>query len=237
MFHLGCRPSVGHGEPDTVDRPGGLSGGHGGTLGICRGWRCAAAGPGRKPARGKNDITASLTADEKAAFDEAVRSGVIDVTMATTWPASPRARTGTSPTTVPVMSQLPVPARREVQPPGHLRGRLPAGARGGSRCQGRLCTQAAQATYDRHFDYSANNRARDAGQRGRGAAVQRADEQLVYTCRRSAQQSLKGATPEAPGPGAQGAGWPADHARHGGRRAGPAHGDNAAGSRLDDRRG
>ena len=33
-------------------------------------------------ARGTNDITGSLSAEEKAAFDEAVRSGVIDVTMA-----------------------------------------------------------------------------------------------------------------------------------------------------------
>ena len=33
-------------------------------------------------ARGKNDITGSLSPEEKAAFDEAVRSGVIDVTMA-----------------------------------------------------------------------------------------------------------------------------------------------------------
>lgn len=36
----------------------------------------------KEAALNKNDITGSLNADEKAAYDEAVRAGVIDVTMA-----------------------------------------------------------------------------------------------------------------------------------------------------------
>lgn len=59
-------------------------------------------------------------------------------------------------------------------------------------------TQAVQATYDGHFDYSSNNRPRVM--QGNAARVlllfKQYGQNMVYTLVRNAQQSLKGATPQ-----------------------------------------
>lgn len=155
----------------------------------------------QEAARGKNDITASLTADEKAAFDEAVRSGVIDVTMAHDLAGIAQGEDrNVSHKLRPVMKAASFlfhhaeKFNRQVTFVAAYRLAREAGADGKHAYQ-----QAVQATYDGHFDYSANNRPRVM--QGNVARVlllfKQYGQNMVYTLARSAQQSLKGATPEA----------------------------------------
>ncbi|KJA11287.1 hypothetical protein RP29_06055 [Acidovorax temperans] len=150
---------------------------------------------------GKNDITGSLSADEKAAFDEAVRSGVIDVTMAhdlagiaqgedqnVSWKLRPAMRAAS------FLFHHAEKFNRQITFVAAYRL-----AREGGADTKAAYEQAAQATYDGHFDYSANNRPRVM--QGNVARVlllfKQYGQNMVYTLARNAQQSLKGATPEA----------------------------------------
>jgi hypothetical protein len=155
----------------------------------------------QEAARGKNDITASLTADEKAAFDEAVRSGVIDVTMAHDLAGIAQGEDrNVSHKLQPVMKAASFlfhhaeKFNRQVTFVAAYRLARETGADAKA-----AYAQAAQATYDGHFDYSANNRPRVM--QGNVARVlllfKQYGQNMVYTLVRSAQQSLKGATPEA----------------------------------------
>ncbi len=151
--------------------------------------------------RGKNDITAALSQEERAAYDEAVRSGVIDVTMAHDLAGIAQGEDrSVSYQLQPVMRAASFlfhhaeKFNRQVTFVAAYRLAREAGAEHKAAYQ-----QAVQATYDGHFDYSANNRPRVM--QGNVARVvllfKQYSQNMVYTLVRNAQQSLKGATPEA----------------------------------------
>ena len=155
----------------------------------------------QEAARGRNDITASLSQDERAAFDEAVRSGVVDVTMAHDLAGIAQGEDrNVSYKLQPVMRAASFlfhhaeKFNRQVTFVAAYRLAREAGADSKAAYQ-----QAVQATYDGHFDYSANNRPRVM--QGNVARVvllfKQYSQNMVYTLVRNAQQSLKGATPEA----------------------------------------
>lgn len=150
--------------------------------------------------RGKNDITKALTADEKAAFDEAVRSGVIDVTMAHDLAGIAQGEDmGVMWKFRPVMKWASFlfhhaeKFNRQITFVAAYRLARDAGAE-----PTKAYADAVQATYDGHFDYSANNRPRVM--QGNAARVlllfKQYGQNMVYTLARSAQQSLKGASPQ-----------------------------------------
>ncbi|MDH4418906.1 MAG: PLxRFG domain-containing protein [Acidovorax sp.] len=152
-------------------------------------------------ARGKNDITGSLSVEEKAAFDEAVRAGVIDVTMAHDLAGIAQGEDqNVSYKLRPVMRAASwmfhhaEKFNRQITFVAAYRLAREAGA--GDKV---AYEQAVQATYDGHFDYSSNNRPRVM--QGNVARVvllfKQYGQNMVYTLVRNAQQSLKGATPEA----------------------------------------
>lgn len=151
-------------------------------------------------ARGKNDITGSLSAEEKAAFDEAVRSGVIDVTMAHDLAGIAQGEDqNVSYKLRPVMRAASwmfhhaEKFNRQVTFVAAYRLAREAGANDKVAYE-----QAVQATYDGHFDYSSNNRPR--AMQGNVARVvllfKQYGQNMVYTLMRNAHQSLKGATPQ-----------------------------------------
>lgn len=151
-------------------------------------------------ARGKNDITGSLSPEEKAAFDEAVRSGVVDVTMAHDLAGIAQGEDqNVSYKLRPVMRAASwmfhhaEKFNRQITFVAAYRLARQAGA--GDKA---AYEQAVQATYDGHFDYSANNRPRVM--QGNVARVvllfKQYGQNMVYTLLRNAHQSLKGATPE-----------------------------------------
>lgn len=150
--------------------------------------------------RGKNDITGSLSPDEKAAYDEAVRSGVIDVTMAHDLAGIAQGEDrNVSHKLRPVMNAASwmfhhaEKFNRQVTFVAAYRLAREAGA---DQHQG--YQQAVQATYDGHFDYSANNRPRVM--QGNVARVlllfKQYGQNMVYTLVRNAQQALAAAKPE-----------------------------------------
>ncbi len=152
-------------------------------------------------ARGKNDITSSLNADEKAAFDEAVRSGVVDVTMAHDLAGIAQGEDRNVTYKLrPVMNAASFlfhhaeKFNRQVTFVAAYRLARESGANAKTAYE-----QAVQATYDGHFDYSSNNRPRVM--QGNAARVlllfKQYGQNMVYTFARNAQQSLKGATPQA----------------------------------------
>ncbi|MGE8319074.1 MAG: PLxRFG domain-containing protein [Comamonas sp.] len=154
----------------------------------------------QEAARGKNDITGALTPDEKAAFDEAVRSGVVDVTMAHDLAGIAQGEDrNVSYKLRPVMRAASFlfhhaeKFNRQVTFIAAYRLAREAGADSQA-----AYTQAVQATYDGHFDYSANNRPRVM--QGNVARVlllfKQYGQNMVYTFARNALQALKGATPE-----------------------------------------
>ena len=151
--------------------------------------------------RGKNDITASLNPDEKAAYEEAVRAGVVDVTMAHDLAGIAQGEDrNVSHKLAPVMRAASwmfhhaEKFNRQITFVAAYRLARETGVDHKQAYQ-----QAVQATYDGHFDYSANNRPRFM--QGNVARVlllfKQYSQNMVYTMARSAQQSLKGATPEA----------------------------------------
>ena len=152
-------------------------------------------------AKGKNDITGSLNADERAAYDEAVRAGTIDVTMAhdlagiaqgedagVMWKIRPVMRYAS------FLFHHAERFNRQVTFVAAYRLAREAGAD-----QKAAFEQATKATYDGHFDYSAANKARIM--QGNVAKVlllfKQYGQNMVYTLARNAQQAMKAETPEA----------------------------------------
>lgn len=152
-------------------------------------------------AKGKNDITASLNEDERAAYDEAVRAGTIDVTMAhdlagiaqgedagVMWKIRPVMRYAS------FLFHHAERFNRQVTFVAAYRLAREAGAD-----QKAAFEQATKATYDGHFDYSAANKARIM--QGNVAKVlllfKQYGQNMVYTLARNAQQAMKAETPEA----------------------------------------
>ena len=197
MFHLGLSPAsamVNLTQTALVAYP---------VMGAKWGFKKASAAllkASGEAARGKNDITGSLSAEEKAAFDEAVRSGVIDVTMAHDLAGIAQGEDqNVSYKLRPVMRAASwmfhhaEKFNRQVTFVAAYRLAREAGANDKAAYE-----QAVQATYDGHFDYSSNNRPRVM--QGNVARVvllfKQYGQNMVYTLLRNAHQSLKGATPE-----------------------------------------
>lgn len=155
----------------------------------------------KEAAAGKNDITGSLNADERAAYDEAVRAGTIDVTMAhdlagiaqgedagVMWKIRPVMRWAS------FLFHHAERFNRQVTFVAAYRLAREAGADHKAAFE-----QATKATYDGHFDYSAANRPRIM--QGNVAKVlllfKQYGQNMVYTLARNAQQAIKGESPEA----------------------------------------
>jgi hypothetical protein len=151
-------------------------------------------------AKGKNDIATSLNADERAAYDEAVRAGTIDVTMAhdlagiaqgedagVMWKVRPVMRWAS------FLFHHAEKFNRQVTFIASYRLARDAGADQKSAFE-----QATKATYDGHFDYSSSNRPRIM--QGNVARVlllfKQYGQNMVYTLSRSAYQSIKGTDAE-----------------------------------------
>lgn len=152
-------------------------------------------------AKGKNDITASLNEDERAAYDEAVRAGTIDVTMAhdlagiaqgedagVMWKIRPVMRYAS------FLFHHAERFNRQVTFVAAYRLARDTGADHKAAFE-----QATKATYDGHFDYGAANRPRFM--QGNVAKVlllfKQYGQNMVYTLARNAQQAMKAETPEA----------------------------------------
>lgn len=155
----------------------------------------------KQTAAGKNDITGSLTAEERAAYDEAVRAGTIDVTMAhdlagiaqgedsgVMWKIRPVMRWAS------FMFHHAERFNRQVTFIAAYRLAKDAGADAKAAFE-----QATEATYQGHFDYSSGNRPRVM--QGNTAKVlllfKQYGQNMVYTLGRSAQQAIQGETPAA----------------------------------------
>jgi hypothetical protein len=197
MFHLGLSPAsamVNLTQTALVAYP---------VMGARWGFRKSGAAllkASQEAVHGKNDITGSLSPDEKAAFDEAVRSGVIDVTMAHDLAGIAQGEDrNVSHKLRPVMNAASwmfhhaEKFNRQVTFVAAYRLAREAGAD-----QHQSYQQAVQATYDGHFDYSANNRPRIM--QGNVARVlllfKQYGQNMVYTLVRNAQQALAAAKPE-----------------------------------------
>ena len=150
-------------------------------------------------AANKNDMTSTLTAEERRAFDEAVRSGVIDVTMAhdlagisqgddakVTWKLRPVMKWAS------FLFHHAEKFNRQVTFVASYRLAREAGT------PPRIAyAQAVKATYDGHFDYSATNRARIL--QGNTARVvllfKQYAQNMVYILARQGYLAVKGANP------------------------------------------
>lgn len=155
----------------------------------------------KESVRGKNDITAALNANERSAYDEAVRAGVIDVTMAHDLAGIAQGEDrGVMWKLRPVMkgaSWLFHHAEKFNRQATFVAAyRLARDAGAGHQ---QAYTDAVKATYAGHFDYSSNNRPRIM--QGNVARVlllfKQFSQNMIYTLVRSAQQSLKAETPAA----------------------------------------
>lgn len=156
---------------------------------------------GINPKNWKNDIAKILKGDELKAYEEAVRRGVIDVTMAhdlagiaqgedsgVMWKLRPIMR---------VASTLFHNAERFNREVTFIAAyRL---ARDSGSMHEQAFEQAMDSTYKGHFDYSSGNRPRIM--QGNIAKVillfKQFGQNMIYTLARTAHQSLKGETPEA----------------------------------------
>lgn len=155
----------------------------------------------REAVQGKNDMRGQLkNADEIRAYDEAVRSGVIDVTMAhdlagiaqgedakVMWKIRPVMR---------LASYLFHHAERFNRQTTFLAAYRLARETGAGHDA--AYSQAVKATYDGHFDYSAGNRPRVM--QGNVARVvllfKQYAQNMIFTIARSAYQSVAGESPE-----------------------------------------
>ncbi|QPS09557.1 PLxRFG domain-containing protein [Delftia acidovorans] len=197
MFHLGLSPAsamVNLTQTALVAYP---------VMGARWGFRKSAAAllkASQEAVRGKNDITGSLSPDEKAAYDEAVRSGVIDVTMAHDLAGIAQGEDrNVSHKLRPVMNaaswMFHHAEKFNRQVTFMAAYRL---ARETGTSQQQAYQDAVQATYDGHFDYSANNRPRIM--QGNVARVlllfKQYGQNMVYTLVRNAQQAMAAAKPE-----------------------------------------
>ena len=150
----------------------------------------------QQAAANRNDISAALSAEEKLAYNEAVRSGVIDVTMAhdlagisqgedakVSWKLRPVMRWA---------SFLFHHAEKFNRQATFVAAyRL---ARDADTPMAQAYEQAVKATYDGHFDYSNTNRPRIM--QGNAAKVillfKQYGQNMVYTLARQAYLSMKG---------------------------------------------
>lgn len=154
----------------------------------------------KQAAAGKNDITGSLNADERAAYDEAVRAGTIDVTMAhdlagiaqgedagVMWKIRPVMRWAS------FLFHNAERFNRQVTFVAAYRLARDAGSNHKAAFD-----QATKATYDGHFDYGAANRPRIM--QGNVAKVlllfKQYGQNMIYTLSRNAYQSIKGTDAE-----------------------------------------
>lgn len=156
---------------------------------------------GINPKNWENDIAKILKGDELKAYEEAVRRGVIDVTMAhdlagiaqgedsgVMWKLRPIMR---------VASTLFHNAERFNREVTFIAAyRL---GRDSGSMHDQAFEQAMDSTYKGHFDYSSGNRPRIM--QGNIAKVillfKQFGQNMIYTLARTAHQSLKGETPEA----------------------------------------
>lgn len=151
-------------------------------------------------AAGKNDITSSLNADERDAYNNAVRAGTIDVTMAHDLAGVAQGEdSGVLWKIRPVMraaSYLFHHAERFNRQVTYIAAYRLAREAGANHIEAQ--DQATQATYDGHFDYSAANRPRFM--QGNVAKVvllfKQYAQNMIYTMLRNA---YVGFIKEAPG--------------------------------------
>lgn len=153
----------------------------------------------REAASNRNDIGPALKGDERAAYDEAVRTGVIDVTMAhdlagiaqgedakLTWKLRPVMKWAS------FLFHHAEKFNRSVTFMAAYRLARSAGAKHAEAIE-----QAVDATYKGHFDYSSSNRPRLM--QGNWAKVlllfKQFGQNMVYTLSRQAYLAMKGATP------------------------------------------
>lgn len=153
----------------------------------------------QEAAANRNDISTALSADERRAYDEAVRSGVIDVTMAhdlagisqgedakVSWKLRPIMRWAS------FLFHHAEKFNRQVTFVAAYRLAREAGS-----MPVQAYEQAVKSTYDGHFDYSASNRPRLM--QGNVARVvllfKQYAQNMVYTLSRQAYLSMKGQNP------------------------------------------
>ncbi|EIM39976.1 hypothetical protein HADU_03928 [Acinetobacter sp. HA] len=153
------------------------------------------------PKNWENDIAKILKGDELKAYEEAVRRGVIDVTMAHDLAGIAQGEdSGVMWKLRPVMrwaSALFHNAERFNREVTFIAAyRL---ARDSGSMHDQAFEQAMDSTYKGHFDYSSGNRPRIM--QGNIAKVillfKQFGQNMIYTLARTAHQSLKGETPEA----------------------------------------
>lgn len=156
---------------------------------------------GINPKNWENDIAKLLKGDELKAYEEAVRRGVIDVTMAhdlagiaqgedsgVMWKLRPIMR---------VASTLFHNAERFNREVTFIAAyRL---ARDSGSMHDQAFEQAMDSTYKGHFDYSSGNRPRIMQSNIAKVILlfKQFGQNMIYTLARTAHQSLKGETPEA----------------------------------------
>lgn len=153
----------------------------------------------KEAATNKNDISSALNGDERRAYDEAVRSGTIDVTnahdlagiaqgedSAITWKLRPVMKWAS------FLFHHAERFNRQITFVASYRL-----ARGAGADHGTAYEQATRATYDGHFDYAASNRPRVM--QGNTAKVlllfKQYGQNMVYTLARQAQLSMQAETP------------------------------------------
>lgn len=154
----------------------------------------------KQAAGNMNDISKVLTGDERKAYDEAVRSGVIDVTMAHDLAGIAQGEDARMSAKLrPVMKAASFmfhhaeKFNRQVTFIAAYRLAREAGTAHEAAYE-----QAVNATYGGHFDYAQSNRPR--AMQGNVARVvllfKQYAENMIYTLVRNAYQSLKAATPQ-----------------------------------------
>lgn len=154
----------------------------------------------KQAAGNKNDISAVLKGDELAAYNEAVLSGVIDVTMAHDLAGIAQGEDSKVAAKIrPVMKWASFlfhhaeKFNRQVTFVAAYRLAKEAGAD-----HSKAYAQAVKATYDGHFDYSASNRARFLQGNWQKVILlfKQYAQNMIYTLTRQAYQAVKAGTPE-----------------------------------------
>lgn len=197
VFHLGLSPAsamVNLSQTALVAYP---------IMGAKWGFDKAAAAlavAGKQAASNKNDISSTLNADERRAYDAAVNAGTIDVTNAHDLAGIAQGEdSGIMWKVRPIMkwaSFLFHHAERFNRQITFVASyRL---ARAAGTAHEAAFEQATKATYDGHFDYAASNRPRVM--QGNVAKVlllfRQFGQNMVYTLTRQAQLAIKAETPE-----------------------------------------
>lgn len=153
----------------------------------------------KQAAGNKNDISKVLKGDELEAYNEAVRSGVIDVTMAHDLAGISQGEDAKLSAKIrPVMKWASFmfhhaeKFNRQVTFVASYRL-----AREGGSSHDQAYADAVKATYDGHFDYSASNRARVM--QGNWPKVillfKQYAQNMIYTLSRNLQQAIQAETP------------------------------------------